>query len=167
LAPLCGVLLLVALGAQTRAAEPEAVYGRWVGEESVVEISPAGESLSMIVIALADPHYLPEEQAGPSGAIRRDDNNPEPALQDRPVLGLELLSDYRFDGKRWSGRIYDPKSGNTYSSRMSRAGERLEIRGYIGVPMLGRTQQFEPLVGCNGRVLAMFEASAVALDQCD
>jgi GAF domain-containing protein len=151
LAPLCGVLLLVALGAQTRAAEPEAVYGLWVGEESVVEISPAGESLSMAVIALADPHYLPEEEAGPSGAIRRDDNNPEPALQDRPVLGLELLSDYRFDGKRWSGR----------------AGERLEIRGYIGVPMLGRTQQFEPLVGCNGRVLAMFEASAVALDQCD
>jgi uncharacterized protein (DUF2147 family) len=71
-----------------------------------------------------------------------DKHNPNPALRNRSTLGLEILKDFSFDGKdEWKdGTIYDPKSGKTYSCyiRMENRN-KLKIRGFIGVSMLGRT----------------------------
>ena len=80
---------------------------------------------------------------------------------------MELLSDYRWTGKRWEGKIYDPASGNTYSSRMEPDGERLKMRGYIGVPMLGRTQFFERVESCGETVTQMLAVSEAELAFCD
>ncbi len=143
------------------------VFGIWSGGDSLVEVRQEGERLSMKVLAIRDAVYGPDESPGEPGAPRRDDNNPEPALQARLLVGMELLSDYRWSGKRWEGKIYDPGSGNTYSSRMSLDGERLKMRGYIGVPMLGRTQHFVPVRACEPEVAAMAAASEIELALCD
>jgi uncharacterized protein (DUF2147 family) len=38
------------------------------------------------------------------------------------------------------GAIYDPVSGNTYACQLRLDGpHRLELRGYVGIPLLGRT----------------------------
>ena len=61
----------------------------------------------------------------------------------KPVQGMTILTGLRRDGDRWSGgRILDPENGKTYSSqlRLLDEGRRLEMRGYIGTPMIGRTQ---------------------------
>lgn len=71
-----------------------------------------------------------------------DKHNPNPALRNRPTLGLEILKDFSFDGKdEWKdGTIYDPKSGKTYSCYIRMENKnKLKIRGFIGVSMLGRT----------------------------
>ena len=73
-----------------------------------------------------------------------DDENPDPELQKRPIMGLELLSGFVFDGDdEWEdGDIYDPKSGKTYSCYMKFTDDtqdKLKVRGYIGVSLLGRT----------------------------
>jgi uncharacterized protein (DUF2147 family) len=63
--------------------------------------------------------------------------------KDQPVQGMTILTGLRRDGDRWSGgRILDPENGKTYSSqlRLLDEGRRLEMRGYIGTPMIGRTQ---------------------------
>ena len=47
------------------------------------------------------------------------------------------------DGSRWSGgQILDPHNGKTYKVRLSLEdnGQKLDVRGYVGMPMLGRTQ---------------------------
>ena len=77
-------------------------------------------------------------------------------MRDRPLLGMELLSEYSWDGKRWSGKIYDPESGNTYSSRMEvRKDGNLAMRGYIGSPLFGRTAVFEPVANCTPAIQKM------------
>ncbi len=71
-----------------------------------------------------------------------DMNNPDQALQTRPELGLELLKDFTFDGDDVyeDGTIYDPKSGKTYSCKMTINGNSLKIRGYVGISLFGRTE---------------------------
>jgi uncharacterized protein (DUF2147 family) len=64
----------------------------------------------------------------------------------QPVLGMTILRDLRphDDEKgRWDGGdILDPKNGKIYKVRVktTEEGKKLEVRGYIGAPLLGRTQ---------------------------
>ena len=78
----------------------------------------------------------------PDGTPRKDLNNPEEKLRTRPIKGLENLTDFTFKGdNKWEdGSIYDPKTGNNYSSTMKLVDENtLEVRGFIGVSLFGRT----------------------------
>ncbi|HEX2531352.1 MAG TPA: DUF2147 domain-containing protein [Burkholderiaceae bacterium] len=64
-------------------------------------------------------------------------------LKDQPILGMTILTGMHKDnGNYGGGRILDPKNGKVYKSKMSLVdgGKKLNVRGYIGVPMLGRTQ---------------------------
>jgi len=64
-------------------------------------------------------------------------------LRDRPLTGLDLFAGFAYDGDgRWTGgTIYDPNSGKTYRCIITWVdGNTLKVRGYIGVPMLGRTE---------------------------
>jgi uncharacterized protein (DUF2147 family) len=64
-------------------------------------------------------------------------------LKDQPIIGMTILSGLKKDGDSYSGgQIVDPASGKTYKSKLSVAedGKKLNVRGYIGLPMIGRTQ---------------------------
>ena len=65
--------------------------------------------------------------------------------KDKPKIGLEIIrGGQQSDGKAvWEGgKILDPENGNNYSLRLTpiEGGKKLEVRGYIGAPLLGRTQ---------------------------
>lgn len=132
------------------------VVGFWAGEESILEVTLVDDGLSARIFALTNPVYRPDEPEGPAGNPRLDDRNDDEVLRQRPVLGLELLSGYRYEDGRWQGKIYDPKTGNTYTSRMWVDGDgRLKMRGYVGIPMLGRTVEYVPVSECPQQVPAM------------
>lgn len=77
---------------------------------------------------------------------RKDINNPTKALQNRDVLGLEFLTKFTYDdGVYKGGEIYDPETGKTYSCKMSLDGNKLKVRGYIGISLFGRTEYFEQI----------------------
>jgi uncharacterized protein (DUF2147 family) len=63
----------------------------------------------------------------------------------QPKIGMEIIRGARkSEGKDlWEGgKILDPENGKEYSLRLTPAegGRKLEVRGYIGTPLLGRTQ---------------------------
>lgn len=61
----------------------------------------------------------------------------------QPVDGMVIMWGVKQDGDTWSGgQILDPNNGKTYKVKLSLSdnGQKLDVRGYIGVPMLGRTQ---------------------------
>ncbi|MCW5622586.1 MAG: DUF2147 domain-containing protein [Burkholderiales bacterium] len=63
--------------------------------------------------------------------------------KDQPVEGMTILWGLKQDGDQWTGgEILDPKNGKTYRCRMKLidGGKKLEVRGFIGVSLLGRTQ---------------------------
>ncbi|MES2148234.1 MAG: DUF2147 domain-containing protein [Pseudomonadota bacterium] len=67
----------------------------------------------------------------------------EGANKDQPVLGMVIMSGLRKSGDDYSGgQILDPDNGKLYKSKLSLSddGKRLTVRGYIGMPLLGRSQ---------------------------
>ena len=63
--------------------------------------------------------------------------------KDKPLIGMKIMSDLKKDGLgSWSdGKILDPKNGETYKVKLTTEdGKKMDVRGYIGVPLLGRTQ---------------------------
>ena len=67
----------------------------------------------------------------------------EGALKDQPIIGMAFLSGLKKSGDEYSGgQIVDPENGAVYKSKMtlSDGGRKLNVRGYIGMPMLGRSQ---------------------------
>lgn len=68
------------------------------------------------------------------------------ALRNQPVVGLRILHGMRADGDVWSGgEILDPDDGRVYrcTLRLTDGGRKLEVRGYVGVPLFGRTQVWQ------------------------
>ena len=76
---------------------------------------------------------------------RKDDKNPDPALRNKELAGAILLKDFSFDGKeKWKdGTVYDPNNGKTYSCVLKlKDTKTLEVRGYVGISLFGRTDLF-------------------------
>lgn len=76
------------------------------------------------------------------GKPKVDKNNPDKAKQNEPIMGLIMLKGFEksSDNKYENGKIYDPKAGKTYSCVMTHKGQKLEVRGYVGVAWMGRTE---------------------------
>lgn len=61
--------------------------------------------------------------------------------KNKPLTGLEIIRGLSRDGKEFSrGTIMDPKSGKVYKCTITRTGDKLHVRGYIGFSLIGRTQ---------------------------
>ncbi len=62
----------------------------------------------------------------------------------KPILGLEIIRGLKKEGDEFTGgTITDPKSGKTYKCTITRSGDKLNVRGYVGVSMFGRSQTWQ------------------------
>jgi len=152
---LVGMLLILSVQAAPGAlAVEDDVEGLWATGGSLVEVSRDGSTLQMIVVALEHPF---DDEGQPF----LDTENPDKTLRTQTILGSNLLSNYAFNGKYWEGKIYDPESGKVYSSRMKLKSGKLEMRGYIGTPLLGKTKKFKPISSCQPDMLVMLKNSSI------
>ena len=121
-------------------AQADKVVGFWLtGEgDSQVEITKGKDGKYVGNITWLDE---PNEDGKP----KVDDDNPDPALQNRPIMGLELLNGFEYDSKNkeWkNGSIYDPKNGKTYDCYgwFEDGSNDLSIKGFVmGMRFLGRS----------------------------
>lgn len=119
--------LFAALFASAPLSAADPIQGRWVTSEkdAVIAIAPCGTQ----VCGRIDRFLIPP----PEGPNQRDDNNKNPALRNRRLLGLAVLAGFTEESDLWRGTIYDPKSGKTYRSVIRRKGANvLEVKGCIG-----------------------------------
>lgn len=61
----------------------------------------------------------------------------------QPIEGMTIMWGVKKDGDQWDGgQILDPAKGKTYKVKLKLTddGQKLDVRGYVGMPMLGRTQ---------------------------
>jgi len=62
----------------------------------------------------------------------------------KPILGLEIIRGLKKEGDEFTGgSITDPKTGKTYKCTITKDGNKLNVRGYLGLSLLGRTQVWE------------------------
>ncbi len=138
---LMGLLMTPFVQVQAQDVKADDILGVWLTQDkdSHVQIYKDGDKYFGKIIWLKDPID------SKTGKPKVDDKNEDPSLRNRPVMGMKLLKNFVFDGDdEWEdGTIYDPKKGKTYSCYMEFPDEnnkdRLKIRGYIGVSLLGRT----------------------------
>lgn len=67
----------------------------------------------------------------------------EGVLKDQPIIGMVFMSGLKKSGDEYSGgEILDPDNGKVYKSKLTLVdgGKKVNVRGYIGIPMLGRSQ---------------------------
>ena len=63
--------------------------------------------------------------------------------KDKPIIGMKIMTELKRDKPGvWSdGKILDPEEGEVYRVKIATEdGKKMDVRGYIGVPLLGRTQ---------------------------
>lgn len=117
---------------------PDAIVGVWKNGEGtgMIKISKNGEKYQGRIVWLKEPND-PE-----TGKPKLDKNHPDAENHTRAVLGLTNMWGFEYKGKNvWDdGKIYDPKNGSTYSCTIKlKDVNTLEVRGYIGVSLIGRT----------------------------
>lgn len=66
-------------------------------------------------------------------------------LKGKPILGMTIIYDLKKDGDEYTGgKILDPTTGKEYKCTMKLNGkDKLDLRGYIGISLIGRTQTWE------------------------
>ncbi len=78
-----------------------------------------------------------------TGQPKRDVKNTDTAKRERTICGLELVGGLSKanDGDWQDGWLYNPRDGATYSAEIRTVSQsELEVRGYLGVPVLGKSQ---------------------------
>jgi uncharacterized protein (DUF2147 family) len=108
----------------------DAILGIWVSEkkDGKIEVYKVGDQFLGKIVWTKGSGYV-------------DEKNPDPKLRSRPILGMLILTGLKSKGNnKWDdGQIYDPESGKTYSCSMKLKDKLLEIRGYIGISLFGRS----------------------------
>lgn len=126
------------------AAGADDIMGLWntAENESKIEIFKCGNRYCGRIAELKAPNYPADDKKGMAGQPKVDRKNPDPDLRTHPLLGIQIMEGFIFSGSTsWEGgRIYDPENGKTYKCTMTlSAPNRLEVRGFIGISLFGRT----------------------------
>lgn len=104
--------------------------------KSIIEMNVADGQLQAKIVELINP-------SEPNPVCKKCEGD----KKDQPITGMVIMWDVTNTGNnKWSGgKILDPKKGKTYKVKLSLAkkGQELKVRGYIGSPILGRTQVWE------------------------
>lgn len=118
----------IAISAQV---SPDHILGEWLSEPKDGKI---------LIYKQGDHYFGKISWAKTPG--KKDLKNPDASLRSRDLMGQIILKNFKFTGSSWEkGTIYDPHSGKTYDCilKLRDQNKTLDIRGFIGVAMFGRT----------------------------
>ena len=135
------ISVLVILPPPAGSADLQSPVGRWKtiddetnAERSIVEITQVGDELQGRILKI---FYRPDEKPDPVCEACEGER------KNQPIVGMTFLWGLKPDSGDWAGgAILDPKNGKIYNAKASLAegGQKLRVRGFIGTPLLGRTQ---------------------------
>ena len=117
------------------------ILGIWLtgSTNGKVEIYKCGDKYCGKIVWMKNPTYE-------DGTPKMDKHNPDESKRSNRTMGLVMLSGFNYDeDMEWEdGEIYDPDDGKTYSCQLTLLENKqiLEVRGYIGIPLFGRTEEW-------------------------
>lgn len=118
-------------------SEKDAIIGDWYNQDkdAVIQIYEDGGKYYGKIIWILNP--LDE-----NGKPKTDHLNPDESLRSNNRVGLVIMKGFEYDeNNEWdNGNIYDPASGNDYSSYLTLTSKnKIDLRGYVGISLFGRT----------------------------
>ncbi len=120
--------LLLGIPQARSESDPSGIWLTQAGDARV-QVSRCGNGICGRIVWLRDPID------SRTGQPQVDDKNPNPALAQRPMIGLSIFSSMQPAGaSKWSGRIYNADDGQTYAANVTlRNDTALEVEGCVGV----------------------------------
>lgn len=124
--------------ASAQALSAREIVGMWAEDDGQLtfEVHEAGETYEARII------HSGRVMEADGRTFKTDTLNPDPTLRSRSLKGTVILSGLKWNSetRRWEGAsLYDGSSGRTYSAYVSLVDGHMELRGYLGVPLLGQT----------------------------
>lgn len=146
------VALIAFSGVATAQTDADAIVGIWQNGEGTghVKIEKIGSKYYGKIV------WLKEPNDPATGKPKTDKKNPNEKMRNTPVLGYRILRDFVYEAdKKWKdGMIYDPKKGEDYKCSITMVNKNtIEVRGYIGVSLIGRTDTWKRVSKPGGTVL--------------
>jgi len=136
------IVLLLFSSISAFSQNKDQIVGKWLNAtgEAHIQIYTSGNKFFGKLVWLKEP-------LNPEGKPKLDKENPDQELSKRQIMGLIILKDFLYKGGIWEGgTIYDPKTGKTYSCKISTESKnRINVRGFVGFSMLGRTETWARL----------------------
>lgn len=119
-------------------SDPNAIVGTWKNGEGtgMIKITRNGDKFQGQIVWLQEPND-PE-----TGKPKLDKHHPDKSNHTRQIMGLTNMWGFKYTkaGVWDGGKIYDPKKGSTYDCTIKLKNDNtLEVRGYIGISLIGRT----------------------------
>jgi uncharacterized protein (DUF2147 family) len=138
------VLTLWLVSVSSVLAADNNVTGTWKTADgrATIEVYHCGAKICGRVAWLREPCFPVDDREGLAGKPRTDRYNPNPELRNRSIQGLQIMEGFTATGdKRWEhGTVYDSDTGKTYRSQLTLIStNRLDLHGYIGIPLFGRS----------------------------
>ncbi len=140
--PLAAAAIFLWTGSLLSAQQSAGVIGDWQDPtQSIIHVDRCGTDVCLWLVAL-----------GPTAPSLFDIHNPEPSMRDRALCGLQIGSGFalRDADHAAGGTLYDPKTGKTYHGNMTAEGAKLDLRGYVGIPLFGASQTWTRHTGAVG-----------------
>jgi len=135
------IALIMAWTPTLKAQAADDILGNWLNQEGTAKIHVFKASNGKFKGKYFGKIYWLKEPTK-NGKPKVDEKNPDASKRNVEINGLIILNNFEFDAddKEWEdGTIYDPKNGKTYSCNITLVGDKLNVRGYIGISMIGRT----------------------------
>jgi uncharacterized protein (DUF2147 family) len=121
--------------------ESNKILGKWVSSDKklIVQVYKEKDQFRAKIVWFNDDPSKPMEEW-------RDKHNPDPALRNRKIVGLEILNGLRYDedSHSWEGgKIYDAQHGKQWDAAgyIDKDGS-LKVKGYWHIKIIGRTMVF-------------------------
>ena len=118
------MILSMALAFFSLAGHSQTIIGKWLTEagDAKVEIYEANGKVNGKIVWL---------EKGPD---TKDTHNTDEKMRSRKLMGVNILSGLTKKSEKWEGgRIYNPKNGKNYKCSIWLDGDKLKVRGYLGV----------------------------------
>lgn len=138
-------LLFITVFSAFAFAAKEDILGTWItakenDNQIIVEFYEKNGKIAGKIVSLTN-------RFDENGELKKDTKNPNNELKTRTLEGIDFVYGFDYNESKdnyINGSIYHPGEGKTYSCTIKiRDDGKLDVRGYVGIPLLGKTQVWE------------------------
>ncbi|MBB4402900.1 DUF2147 domain-containing protein [Agrobacterium radiobacter] len=120
-------------------ASQDAFLGKWAADDGSVRLEMFKAGAELRAHLLFGNQIMERDNT----TFKSDAKNPDPALRSRSLENIVFIHGLRWDDGQWTeGTLYDPSSGRTYRCTVEMKGNKMLLRGYLGISLLGQTREF-------------------------